>query len=466
MVLSQDIFRSFSIRGVVGEDLNAETMVLIGQGVGTWFSNKEESTLVVGHDVRQSSPKLHKSFINGLMSTGINVFDIGLIPTPILYFAVGFYETSGGVIITASHNPSEYNGLKICSDRTVFGNDLQQIYKLIEGKDFAQGDGQYRKINPLKDYIDAVTKGVNLEKPLHVIVDGGNGANGSVVPNLLRNLGCKVDILFCEPDGNFPNRDPDPTAPNATQYLAQEVLRLKADVGLAFDGDGDRVILVDEKGQTHFGDIILMLLARDILRFKKENIVYEVLCSQAVADDIDAHGGQAVAAPSGYAFVHEKMLESDARLGGEMSGHIFILDDQFKFDDAILASVRLVTLIANQNKSLSKLIANLPHYYASREIRLNCDDRLKKEIVEATGSFFVNKYPIDRIDGVRILFPDGWAIVRQSNTQPIISLRFETKISLERLQEIAQEVLDVLHHQFNERNIRFSLDILNVKEYL
>jgi len=466
MILNQDIFRGFSIRGVVGKDLDAETMTLIGHGIGTWFDNMGGSTLVVGHDVRKSSPNLHKSLIKGLMQAGIEVLDIGLTPTPVLNFATDFYRASGGIMLTASHNPGEYNGIKIRSERTVFGDDLKKIYTIIQEKKFTQAIGQYKKVDPLESYLNAVSMGINLKKSLRVVVDGGNGANGLIVPDLLRDLGCHVDEIFCETDGNFPNRDPDPTALNATKYLADEVLRLNADLGLAFDGDGDRVIFVDEKGQTHFGDITLMLLARDVLIRQKVKVVYEVLCSQAVADDIEAHGGQAIAAPSGYAFVHEKMLESGAVLGGEMSGHLFILDHQFKFDDAILASVRLVALLASKQSSLSELVAELPKYFASREIRLTCEDWVKGQIVDSVAEWFANKYPVDRIDGARILFSDGWAIVRQSNTQPVISLRFETKTSMGRLQEIAFEVLDALQQQFIERDILFPFDISNLKDHL
>ena len=466
MVLNQNIFRGFSIRGVVGKDLDTEKMALIGQGIGTWFINAGGSLLVIGRDVRKSSPELHKSLIEGLIQSGINILDIGLTPTPVLNFATDFYQASGGVMLTASHNPSEYNGLKIRSSRTVFGDDLLQIYTIAKDKKFVHGTGQYKKVDPLNAYFNAVSNGVDLKRSLHVVIDGGNGANGALVPDLLRNLGCRVDELFCDLDGNFPNRDPDPTAPNATYHLAHEVLRLKADIGLAFDGDGDRVILVDDKGQTVFGDVMLMLLARDILKQNKVKVVYEVLCSQAVADDIQAHGGETIAAPSGYAFVHEKMLESGAVLGGEMSGHTFILDEEFKFDDAILASVKIVNQLANQEKSLSEMVAELPRYYASREIRLECEDQLKGEVVEATGNFFVNKYSVDRIDGVRILFPDGWAIVRQSNTQPVVSLRFETKSSIDRLHEIASEVLEVLKQQYDNREIPFRMDLSNLKDYL
>ena len=467
MILNQDMFRGFSVRGVVDRDLNSETMTLIGQGIGTWFiNNSGGSTIVVGHDVRKSSPELHRSLIKGLLQAGITVYDIGLTPTPLLNFATDLYQASGGVMLTASHNPSEYNGLKIRSDRTIYGDDLQDIFAIIQNKNFVQGIGQHKKVDPLEPYLEAVSTGVNLQKQLHVVVDGGNGANGLIVPNLLRSLGCQVDEIFCDPDGDFPNRDPDPTAPDATRHLADDVLRLGANLGLAFDGDGDRVILVDETGQTIYGDVVLMLLARETLKSQKAKIVYEVLCSQAVADDIEAHGGQAIAAPSGYAFVHEKMLESGAILGGELSGHMFILDDNFRFDDAILASVRLVNLVANQELPLSETVAGLPRYFASREIRLSCDDRLKGQIVDEMGNVFVDKYPVDRIDGVRILFSDGWAIVRQSNTQPVVSLRFETKTSLERLQAIANEVLEALQHQFVDHGINFPLDISNLKDYL
>ncbi|MBN2148797.1 MAG: phosphomannomutase/phosphoglucomutase [Anaerolineales bacterium] len=444
----------------MGSDLDAERMVAIGQGVGKWFVQRGGRSLVAGCDVRESSPQLHQALIEGILAAGLDVIDVNRVPTPLLNFATDYYQASGGVMVTASHNPREYNGLKIRAGRTVYGEALEEIYKLSLESQPAAVKGRCQKIDPLPVYTAEISRRTQLRRPLHVVVDGGNGMNGLVVPGLLRGLGCRVTELYCQPDGSFSNRDPDPTAPGATDALAAAVLEQQAQMGLAFDGDGDRVILVDEMGRPVLGDVTLMLLARSALKKQPgAKVVYEVLCSQAVADDIAAHGGQAVAAPSGYAYVHNQMLESGATLGGEMSGHFFLLDDMFKFDDAILAAVQCVALVANQDRPLSALVDDLPRYFSSRELRLACPDVSKSEIVQAVDAHYAVRYPVERLDGARIIFPDGWAMVRQSNTQPVISLRFETKASSEHLWEIASQVLHTLANEYTSRGIHFPLDL-------
>lgn len=465
--LNPKIFRGFSIRGVVGQELDAQRMTAIGRGVGTWFLNRGGNLLVCGYDVRESSPMLHQALIAGLLETGMDVIDVGRVPTPVLNFATDAYQAAGGVMVTASHNPAEYNGLKIRAERTVHGEDLVQIYNLVVGGQFLAGRGNLYQVDPLPSYLEAVVERVRLERTLHVVVDGSNGMNGQVVSPLLRRLGCQVTKVFCDPDGRFPNRDPDPTAPGATQTLASQVIQQQAQLGFAFDGDGDRVILVDDIGRTILGDLMLMLLARDFLgRQPGAKVVYEALCSQAVPDDIRAHGGKPIPAPSGYAFVHDQMLANNARLGGEMSGHFFILDDQFKFDDAILASLYFAGLAAAQECPLSSLVDALPRYFSSREVRLPCPDSQKGQIVKAVEAHYASDYPVDRLDGVRVLFDDGWAMVRQSNTQPALSLRFETKTSAERLWEIANDVLQFVAEEFKRRGIEFPLDISKSGEYI
>jgi phosphomannomutase/phosphoglucomutase len=455
MKINPRIFRGFSIRGIVGEDFDLPGMETIARALGTWFRQQHAHTLVIGYDARISSPELHASLCEGLLLSGLNLIDIGLVPTPVINFATDFYCASGAVMITASHNPPEFNGLKIRSQRTVYGNDLQSIYEIAIGKKFIEGQGSCTKKDPLEAYWTALSGRVSIARPLRTVVDGANGANGKVVPEILRHMGCEVMELFCDLNGDFPNRDPDPTAAGATEDLANMVVEKKADLGLAFDGDGDRVIAVDEKGKTIMGDQMLMLLAGNALKRKcATKIVYEVLCSQAVPDYVTANGGQALAAPSGYAFVHNVMLASGAQIGGEMSGHFFMLDDAFKFDDAILASATLLALLAGQAKSFSELIASLPHYFSSREYRVPCPDEVKTGVVDSLRKeYAASGYSMEELDGIRIHFTDAWALIRQSNTQPVLSLRFESRVSAEQMQKVKKNVFAKLEQEYRLREL-------------
>jgi phosphomannomutase/phosphoglucomutase len=465
--INQNSFRGFSIRGVVGDDFDSTSIKNIGYAIGEWFNKRAARLLVTGYDVRVTSPEMHAHLCRGLLASGLDVFDIGLTPTPILNFATDYYSADGGVMVTASHNPAHYNGLKIRGERTVFGADLQEIYQLAVSEQFLRNPGTLVSQSPLQSYIQALSERVSYRRPLRVVVDGGNGANGQVVPNLLRSFGHEVIELFCEADGNFPNRNPDPTAAHATDKLSAVVLAEKADVGLAFDGDGDRVILVDELGKRILGDEVLMLLAGHALATGEvDRIVYEVLCSHAVPDYIAMQGGSPIPAPSGYAFVHDVMLSTNARIGGEMSGHFFLIDEDFKFDDAILAACHVLTLISASKISLSKMVSLLPKYFASKEYRMECGrekgDRYKTEIVNAVREHYVTEgYPLETIDGVAIDFGNAWALVRQSNTEPVISLRFESRESDAHMKEIRSKVFSQVAREFDKRDIPWSADLVD-----
>ena len=455
--LNPKIFRVFSIRGIVGDDFDSSGMKQMAEGIGRWFNKNRCDRLVIGYDVRKSSPELHSILSEGLLSTGIDVIDIGFVPTPLLNFATDYYRASGGIMVTASHNPPEYNGLKIRSDRTVYGDDLHNIYTLISSSENVGKRGYYEKQNPLDVYVNALLQHASVDRLLRVVVDGGHGANGQVVPPILRRLGFEVIELFCDLNGDFPSRDPDPTALNATYPLAQKVLETKSDIGLAFDGDGDRVIAVDELGQTVLGDYLLMLLTANAIENEAtKKVVYEVLCSRAVPDYIVSKGGEAFPAASGYAFVHNVMMASGAQLGGEMSGHFFLLDDIFRFDDAILATVKILSLLSTKDKSLSQLIVELPHYFSSPEYRLDCPDDVKAKVVAQMREEYLNKgFSLEEIDGVGIDFGGTWALIRQSNTQPKISLRFESKISNERMREVKSFFFEKLKEVYWEYNLTF-----------
>jgi len=424
--INPNIFREFSIRGIAEQDLPNNVVKTIGQAIGVFFAQQAKTSIIVGRDARISSPRISRALIEGLIQAGIMVTDIGQVPTPVLNFTVDSNAADGGIMITASHNPPAYNGLKIRTTDTLHGAELQTIYRLTTTKmpEAAATKGRVIKLDPFPTYLDRLKSRANI-RPLNVVVDGGNGTNGLIVSGLLREFGCSVTELYCDPDGNFPNRSPDPTAAGATDDLAAAVRRTGANLGLAYDGDGDRLVIVDEQGKRVLGDQIMMLLARNILQHKQAKIVYEILCTQALADDVIAHGGEPVMTPSGYAFVHRAMQETGAALGGELSGHLFFNDPDFRFDDAILGTVKLLGVLSNNRQPLSALAADLPTYYSSPELRIPCPDEAKKQVVTYVKTHFEKDYRVDTLDGARIHFENGWALVRQSNTQPIISMRFE-----------------------------------------
>jgi phosphomannomutase/phosphoglucomutase len=481
MKVNPHIFREFSIRGIADQDLTDEVVLRIGQAIATFFEQRGGQSLVVGRDVRHSSVRISGSLIAGILQSGLHVIDVGLVPTPVHNFATDLFAADGGVMITASHNPPEHNGLKIRTDRTLRRDELQEIYRiaaaLSKGAKFAQrakssadagtsaatqaipSGGSLQYADPLSSYLERIKtyadicpkpgaggkKGAHRQRPLKIVVDGGHGTNGLIVAHLLRELGCEVVELYCEPDGNFPNRAPDPTAPGAATDLSASVRAEGGDLGLAYDGDGDRLVLVDERGNMVLGDQIIMILARDILRRGPAKIVYEILCTQALADDVIAHGGEPVMAPSGYAFVHQAMRDTGAALGGEFSGHFFFNEPDFRFDDPILATLKMLNIVSHSQHPLSSLVADLPAYYSSPQIRLPCPDVMKRQVVEQVKNHFKVFYFVDELDGARIDFGDGWALVRASNTQPVLSLRFEAT-SEERLEQLKAQVLDQVEH--------------------
>ena len=424
-MVKQTIFREFSIRGVAERDLPDAVVTQIGGAVGTYFAGEQPARLVIGRDVRGSSPRISRALVTGLLATGATVFDIGLTPTPILNFAVDHFEADGGVMVTASHNPPQDNGFKLRADVTLTGQALQQIYALAVAQEFVQGAGVYLEKDVLTPYLAALRRRVKPGRPQKIVVDGGNGINGRVVSDFLRQQGHTVVELFTEPDGLFPNRNPDPTSPHALDAAGRTIIEQGADLGLAYDGDGDRVALLDEQGRPHYGDILLMLLARQALREKSMRVVYDVSCTKALADDVVAHGGEAHPAPVGYAFVHEKMRQLGATLGGESAGHIFCLDDEFKFDDAILASISLLNYISRQDRPVSALVEALPRYHTSPNLRIHCPDHLKAPLIDRIKTHYQASHPVDTTDGAKVAFERGWALVRQSNTQAAISLRAE-----------------------------------------
>ena len=435
--MNPEIYREYDIRAVIGEDISEDEYIILGRGFGTYFNQVGEKTIVLGRDCRLSSPKIRDEVTEGLINSGCNVVDIGICPTPILYFALRHLKADGGIMITASHNPPEYNGFKICSGfDTIYGEEIQKVRRIIEGADFVSGKGKYSSHEITKSYIERITGDININPGIKVGFDAGNGTAGPVGVEILQSLGCEVHDLYCDMDGSFPNHEPDPTVLDNMRDLIQEVREHTLTVGIGVDGDGDRIGVVDSSGNIVFGDMLLLLFARDILHnHPGATIISEVKCSDRMYKDIEAHGGNAIMWKTGHSLIKSKMKESKALLAGEMSGHMFFADRYFGYDDAIYASCRLLEILSKTGKSLIDLLADVPKSHTTPEIRVECPDSKKFELVDRLKNEFSTHYTIIDVDGVRVVFDDGWGLVRASNTQPALVLRFEAQ-SKERLEEI------------------------------
>jgi len=428
MSLKKEIFREYDIRGIVDKDLTPESVRLLGRGIGTTFRRAGSQQAALGRDCRLSSPDFADYLSEGLLSTGCDVIDLGTIPTPLLYFSIYQKHYPAGVMITGSHNPPEYNGFKMMiGEDTLYGPHIQDIYTLIQKRDFVNdptGKREYTTIN--QEYHDYVTGDIRLEKHLKVVVDAGNGTGGEVAVPIFKQLGCDVIPLYCEMDGNFPHHHPDPTLPEALEDLIRTVTETKADLGIAYDGDSDRIGVIDDLGQIIWGDRLMILLARDILpRYPGAPVISEVKASQQLYTEIEKLGGRPIMWKTGHSLIKKKIKEENAVLAGEMSGHIFFADRFFGFDDAIYSSARVLEILSRSNLTLSQMLADLPPTYSTPEIRIYASDEVKFTIVDRVKSRLKEKYPIIDIDGVRAITPHGWALVRASNTQGALVLRFE-----------------------------------------
>jgi phosphomannomutase/phosphoglucomutase len=440
-----EIFREYDVRGIVGETLDAEGAHVFGKGFGTYLNSHGGKIVVVGRDNRASSPDLQRAVIEGLVTTGCQVIDVGQLPTPGFYFAVIHLQADGGIMVTASHNPPEYNGFKMRrGEKAVFGDEIQKIRKITEGAAFSVGKGSSEVRDIVNDYLSAISRRIILKRPLKVVADAGNGTAGPLVTRLLKDLGCELTELYCEPDGTFPHHLPDPTVEKNLIDLIARVRETGADVGVGYDGDGDRLGAVDELGNIVWGDQLLSLFTLDIIQQNKPApVVFDVKCSQALIETIDRCGGTPVMWKTGYPNIQDKMMEVRSPVGGEMSGHFYFMDDYFGFDDGIFASCRLLQLLANTDRSLSELVGALPRYHSTPEIRAECSEKDKFTIVKELTSYFKEHFETINVDGIRILFENGWALIRASNTQPILVLRFEAKTG-ERMKEIQKIVRDKL----------------------
>jgi phosphomannomutase/phosphoglucomutase len=451
-MLNHEIFRQYDIRGRAGIDMDDAGVVAIGRGIGTYLKRTGHTRLVVGRDCRTSSEPYGKLLIQGLMDTGCQVVDIGVCTTPICYFAIRHLETQGGVMVTASHNPPEYNGFKICRGvDSVYGEMIQEIRRIIEAERFETGQGALASRDVLTDYHDYVTGNITLSNRLRVGVDAGNGTAGPVAVPILKTLGCEVHELYCQMDGAFPNHEADPTVAKNMEDLVALVKEKHLDLGIAFDGDGDRIGVVDRDGSLVYGDQLLILFSREILSRKPgATIISEVKCSQSLYEDIKKSGGKGIMWKTGHSMIKEKMKETGAELAGEMSGHMFFKDRYFGFDDAVYAACRLLEILTDSKQSIAQLLADVPKTCTTPEIRMECPDDTKFDVVRKITAHFKNGFEVIDIDGCRVLMEGGWGLVRASNTQPALVLRFEA-LGEERLAQIRGMVTSALEECIGDR---------------
>jgi phosphomannomutase/phosphoglucomutase len=443
--MNPQIFREYDIRAVVGKELTLEEVTILGKAMGTYLGRKGQQKISLARDGRNSSAPFRDHVLKGLLSSGCEVIDIGVGPTPLLYFSIRQLKTDGGIMITASHNPPEYNGFKICSGPdTIFGEEIQSLRAIAERGDFLTGEGSLSFADVVPAYQEFMRRDIQIVRPLRVGIDGGNGTGGWLALPILKQMGCQVFDLYCDIDGSFPNHEPDPTVPENVKELIELVVGKKLDVGLAFDGDGDRLGVIDHTGEIIWGDQLMILFARDILtRNPGATFLGEVKCSQNFYEDIPRRGGRAIMWRTGHSLIKQKMKEVKAVLAGEMSGHLFFADRYFGFDDAVYASLRLLEILSKTGQKIPDLLSGLPRTFSTPEIRVACPEEKKFMIVEAVKAELAGRFQIIDVDGVRIQFEDGWGLIRASNTQPVLVLRFEA-YSPERLGEIQGLIEGVL----------------------
>ncbi|MFP4071869.1 MAG: phosphomannomutase/phosphoglucomutase [Desulfovibrionales bacterium] len=442
----EEIFRAYDIRGIVDHDFDSEWVERFGQACGTYFLEKGMSQAVVGHDCRHSSPEYQQRLTRGLTRAGIDVVCLNMVPTPVFYFAVKNLGRRAGVMITASHNPSEFNGFKVWSgESTIHTTEIQRLYRIMADGNLVRGRGLASEVDIVPTYLEELASQTSLAKKIRVVVDGGNGAAGLVCAELLRRIGAEVIPIYCEPDGNFPNHHPDPTVEKYITDLMERVRTEKAHFGVGLDGDGDRIGVVDEQGRIIYGDQLLAIYAREVLKdHPGAPIIGEVKCSHLMFKDIEQHGGTPVMYKTGHSLIKSKMKETGSPLAGEMSGHMFFADRFYGFDDAAYAAQRLAEIAASRPElPLSRYLEDWPATHNTPEIRMECPESIKFEVVRKAQEYFKENYAINDVDGVRITFADGWGLLRASNTQPVLVLRFEAE-SRERLEEIRSIIEDPL----------------------
>ena len=426
-MLKPTIFREYDIRGIADADLLDDGIELLGQGIGTYLQRRAGRKVHVGRDTRLSSPRLSDAIIKGLLETGCEVTDLGVVPTPVLYYSAHKLGPDGAVMITGSHNPPEYNGFKVvCGAGTIHGDEIQRVLRIIQKEDFATGRGIEQRLDMAPAYVEEISSFFRFERPVRVVLDAGNGTAGPVMHQILERLGCDAVELYFEMDGNFPNHHPDPTVVKNLDDLVKAVREHKAELGLAFDGDADRLGAVDENGNVVWGDQLMLIYAREILARKPgATFIGEVKCSQVMYDGIRKLGGNPIMYKTGHSLIKAKMKEVGAELAGEMSGHLFFHDRYFGYDDALYAACRLMEIIDRSGKPLSAQLEGVPKTVTTPEIRIDCPDEAKFQVVRLVTEQFRKIREVVDVDGARVLFPEGWGLLRASNTQPILVMRFE-----------------------------------------
>jgi len=424
------IFREYDIRGVVGREISVETTGTIARAYAAYLRERGERRVVVGRDLRESSPEIRDAAVAALLESGCDAVDIGTVITPVFYFARVHLGIDGGVMITASHNPPEFNGFKLAHDfGTIYGAEIQEIRRIAASGEFVSGRGRVEQRDVLAAYQAVLRDKIRLgRRRLRAVVDCGNGTASLIAPQALEDLGVEVIRLYCDPDPTFPNHHPDPVDPENLIDLIATVRRENADVGFGFDGDGDRIGVVDDQGTIIWGDVLMILFWREILpKYPGTPGIVEVKCSQVLYDEIARLGGKPMFYRTGHSLIKAKMKEIGAVFTGEMSGHMFFADEYYGYDDAVYAAGRLARILSNSSRPLSGLLADVPRYPVTPEVRVDCPDERKFDVVRRLTDQFRATYDVIDVDGARVLFPDGWGLIRASNTQPALVLRAEGK---------------------------------------
>ncbi|MBN2380382.1 phosphomannomutase/phosphoglucomutase [candidate division WOR-3 bacterium] len=444
--MNSAIFRAYDIRGKADPDLTPEVVTAIGKALASRAKERGVTSIAVGRDIRLSSPRLFENLTRGIIESGIDVKDLGVIPTPVLYFALYHFDMDTGVMITGSHNPRDQNGFKLCEDKqSLYGEAILDLKRRIQERKFTEGRGRIEALDPVPSYLEYMHKCFKFTRLFKIVIDPGNGATGVLLERLFSGFSAlDVSYINLEPDGNFPVHLADPTVPEYMEELGGLVQSSGADLGLGFDGDGDRVGAMDETGTLLFGDKLLAILASEVIEDRPgAKIIFDVKCSQGIVDYIKELGGRPVMYKTGHSLLKAKLREEKAPLAGEMSGHVFYADEFFGYDDAMYVALRLLRLLERRSRPLSELADQIPSYINTPEIHVPCPDEKKFEVVRQLQAEFSREYETITIDGARVSFPDGWGLVRASNTQPVLVLRFEAKTveALERIRELFFEKL-------------------------
>jgi phosphomannomutase / phosphoglucomutase len=445
-MLKPTIFREYDIRGIADSELLSPGVELLGRGLGTYLARQTDGRKInVGRDCRLSSDRLRDALVKGLLATGCDVTDIGTVPTPILYFSAQYLKADGAIMITGSHNPSEYNGFKsVCGSGSLHGEAIQEVLKLIQRQDFESGAGKLSTVDVVTPFVDEIAGQFQFSRRIKVVADAGNGTAGPAMHRIFQKLNVDVTELYFDMDGHFPNHHPDPTVPANLAALVEKVRETGAELGIAFDGDSDRIGAVDEQGNVVYGDMLLLIYAREILQRKPgATFIGEVKCSQLMYDYINQWGGNAIMYKTGHSLIKAKMKKEHAELAGEMSGHMFFADRYRGYDDALYAACRLIEIVANAGQPLSAQLNGIPKTVSTPEIRVDCPDEVKFDLVRRVADHFKSVRKTVDIDGVRVIFPEGWGLLRASNTQPVLVMRFEAA-NPELLRQYQAEVEGVL----------------------